>query len=205
MFLNLDPEKQKRILNAAIREFAEQGYEQASTNRIVKEAGIGKGMLFYYFNSKKDLYRYVTEYGIQFITDEYLHKINENEPDFIEKYKQIGRLKMKASAENPYIFIFFGNMYLHQDSEELPDDIKARLDEVRTLGFAKIYQNIDTSLFRRDIPQGTVIKLIQWILAGYEKEIVDRLQGQNLSGVDMEPYWDEFYGYLDDLKKLFYQ
>ena len=51
-FNSLDEEKRQKILDAALMEFAEHGYEKASTNRIVKEAGIGKGMLFYYFKSK---------------------------------------------------------------------------------------------------------------------------------------------------------
>ena len=45
--------KRQRILDAAIREFAEHGYDKASTNSIVKEAGIAKGLLFHYFGSKK--------------------------------------------------------------------------------------------------------------------------------------------------------
>ncbi|MDF2568170.1 MAG: transcriptional regulator, TetR family [Oscillospiraceae bacterium] len=108
MFLNLEPSKKKRILNAAFKEFSEQGYEKASTNRIVKEAGIGKGMLFYYFKSKKDLYHYLTEHGMNFVIEEYINKIEGAETDYIERYKQISQLKIQAYAENPYVFNFFG-------------------------------------------------------------------------------------------------
>jgi AcrR family transcriptional regulator len=45
-FLSLDREKQDRILNAAIKEFALKGYKNASTNEIVREAEISKGLLF---------------------------------------------------------------------------------------------------------------------------------------------------------------
>ena len=45
-FLNLELEKQDRIINAAIKEFAQKGYDKASTNEIVKEAGISKGLLY---------------------------------------------------------------------------------------------------------------------------------------------------------------
>ncbi|GAB2497270.1 hypothetical protein GCM10008929_17930 [Alkalibacterium psychrotolerans] len=55
-FLSLDKEKQDRILDAAFQEFAEKGYEQASTNQIAKAAGIGKGTLFYYFKNKQNLF-----------------------------------------------------------------------------------------------------------------------------------------------------
>ena len=36
-------------------EFAQSGFEKASTNEIVKRSNISKGSLFNYFNSKKDL------------------------------------------------------------------------------------------------------------------------------------------------------
>ena len=39
-FYSLELEKQQRIINAALKEFARNGYEKASTNEIVKEAEI---------------------------------------------------------------------------------------------------------------------------------------------------------------------
>ena len=39
-FLNLEAEKQNRIIQAAITEFAQNTYVNASTNRIVKACGI---------------------------------------------------------------------------------------------------------------------------------------------------------------------
>jgi len=42
-FDKLKPEKRERIINAALKEFARNGYEKASTNEIIKEAEIAKG------------------------------------------------------------------------------------------------------------------------------------------------------------------
>ena len=46
---NLKKEKQDRMINAALKVFAMNGYQKASTDDIVKEAGISKGLLFHYF------------------------------------------------------------------------------------------------------------------------------------------------------------
>ena len=46
-FENLPEDKKKRIIEASIEEFAKKGYEKASTNNIVKTAGISKGILFH--------------------------------------------------------------------------------------------------------------------------------------------------------------
>ena len=58
-FLNLEAEKQKRIIQVAIEEFAQNAYNNSSTNRIVKECGISKGSLFKYFEDKEDLYFFI--------------------------------------------------------------------------------------------------------------------------------------------------
>jgi AcrR family transcriptional regulator len=204
MFFKLDTEKQTRILNAAYKEFSEQGYKHASTNRIVKEAEIGKGMLFYYFNSKKDLYNYLIENGADYVIKEYLSKIDERQTDFIEKYKQIARLKLDAYMRNPYIFNFLGQVYISKE-DELPQGLENVLNQIREKAFEKIFQNIDMSLFREDVPPETCFKLIKWTLDGYEKELVAGYKGLQLSNIDMKPYWDEFFNYLDVLRKIYYK
>ena len=49
LFEGLSEEKQARIINGALEEFTKNGFEKASTNVIVKNAGISKGALFKYF------------------------------------------------------------------------------------------------------------------------------------------------------------
>ncbi len=58
-FDNLDPQKQRRVLDESYREFAEKGYHQASINRIVGRLDIAKGSLFQYFGSKEGLFRHL--------------------------------------------------------------------------------------------------------------------------------------------------
>jgi len=50
---------EKRILNAAMEEFADKGFFGARTQTIADAAGINKAMLHYYFRSKDNLYRTV--------------------------------------------------------------------------------------------------------------------------------------------------
>lgn len=49
------PELKQAILTAARKEFAEQGYETASLNKILETAGLSKGAFYYYFDDKADL------------------------------------------------------------------------------------------------------------------------------------------------------
>lgn len=58
-FRKLDVDQQERILDAALGEFAAHGFADASLNRIIDAAGISKGSMYYYFDSKDDLYAHI--------------------------------------------------------------------------------------------------------------------------------------------------
>ena len=62
-FFELNKEKQERIINAAFKVFAENGYGHSSTDEIVKTADISKGLLFHYFGNKIGLYSFLYDYA----------------------------------------------------------------------------------------------------------------------------------------------
>ena len=49
-------EARTRILEAAVREFSENGLAGARTEQIAAAAGVNKALLYYYFDSKENLY-----------------------------------------------------------------------------------------------------------------------------------------------------
>ena len=61
LFEKQNKDKQKRIIEAAILEFSEKGFENANTNRIARDANISVGSLFKYFNNKTDLFLYIVK------------------------------------------------------------------------------------------------------------------------------------------------
>lgn len=63
-FFHLPAEKRERLLAAARGEFARAAYEDASINRIIRQAGIPRGSFYMYFTDKEELFRYLMEsYG----------------------------------------------------------------------------------------------------------------------------------------------
>ena len=58
-FLNLPPQKQERLLDAATREFSEKPYNEASINKIIQEAGVPRGSFYMYFRDKEELFHYL--------------------------------------------------------------------------------------------------------------------------------------------------
>jgi AcrR family transcriptional regulator len=116
MFLNLNPEKQQRILDAAIHEFADKGYARASMNVVVGKAGISKGALFKYFRSKGGLFAFVYKMTLNRVKD-YLREVRDDSQDevFFERLQRVMRAGVDFIQKHPglarihYHIIFTGD------------------------------------------------------------------------------------------------
>ncbi|MFP4513800.1 MAG: TetR/AcrR family transcriptional regulator [Acidimicrobiales bacterium] len=62
MSFRSDFEHRDALLAAAIDEFVERGYDSASINRILAEAGVSKGQLYHHFSSKEGLFLALVEW-----------------------------------------------------------------------------------------------------------------------------------------------
>lgn len=63
-FFNLPPEKQRKLLRAAVGEFSQKPYGEVPLSRIIAGAGIPRGSFYQYFSDKTDLFVYVlSHYG----------------------------------------------------------------------------------------------------------------------------------------------
>jgi len=58
-FHNLPEPKRRRLIEAALDEFATQPYANASLDRIAANAEVSKGSLYQYFEDKADLYQHL--------------------------------------------------------------------------------------------------------------------------------------------------
>lgn len=57
--------RKQQIMDVALQIFAEKGYESTSVSAIASNAGISKGLLYNYFNSKEDLMIQIAEKGFE--------------------------------------------------------------------------------------------------------------------------------------------
>ncbi|ABD54467.1 TetR/AcrR family transcriptional regulator [Jannaschia sp. CCS1] len=58
-FAQLPSEKRDRLLDPAEAEFIDRGYDAASLNRVLSNAGMSKGQAYHYITGKSDLYLWV--------------------------------------------------------------------------------------------------------------------------------------------------
>jgi len=203
-FLNLDSEKQDRIINAAIKEFAQKGYDSASTNEIVKEAGISKGLLFHYFQSKKQLFFFLFDYCYKLVADEFYKKVDLTERDFFKRIRQAVHIKMDLQSKYPEILTFIQEAFM-QDSPEIKVEFDKKKQELNAINIGIIYDGIDLSKFRDDVDPQKILKIISWTFEKMSDE--ELLKAKMITGhkIDYEKVFLEAEEYFEVFIKCFYK
>ncbi|MBU3146585.1 TetR/AcrR family transcriptional regulator [Clostridium sp. CF012] len=203
-FLNLKPEKQERILQASIVEFADKGFEKASTNEIVKEAGISKGILFHYFQNKKKLFLFVFDHSVEVCMDEFFDKVDLEEKDFFEKLRQISLFKLELVHKYPGIFKFF-ELAIGEESTEVKNEIEERKKRLAESNYSKVFNNIDKSKFSDGVDVNRAINIIMWTLEGFGTSELEKAKVSESKRMDYEKVFHEMDIYIDIFKNCFYK
>jgi Transcriptional regulator len=202
-FENLDEEKKNRIINASLEEFSRKGYAGASTNEIVKRAGISKGLLFHYFENKKYLFKYLTDYCIEVTMKDFYERIDNDETDLFEKIKNIMVIKAELLDKYPAIFKFIEVAYL-DSSPEAHEIMENRSQEVLNSSIARVFTNIDTSRFKDGFDLEKVINLVLWSLEGYATAEMNKAKLTS-TDVDYKKLFEGVDVYINLLKQSFYK
>lgn len=203
-FLKLDSEKQDRIVNAAMKEFAQKGYEHASTNEIVKGAGISKGLLFHYFQNKKQLYLFLFDYSYEKIINEFYKKTDLTEPDFFKRVREAIQIKMELLKQYPDIFTFMEKSLL-EDAEDIRPELEKRKREMTSINLGKFFEGIDFSKFRDDVDIKIVLKIITFTFEKLSDEALYKAKLTPESKLDYAEIRAEAEKYFDVLIKCFYK
>ncbi len=201
--MSLDEEKRNRILNAAMKEFS-KGYQNASTDAIVREAGISKGLLFHYFGTKKELFLFLHEYALEKVLSEFFELINLKQRDILERWRQIILLKIDLVHKHPAIFAFITAAYMGEKGEAA-DELNDRKTAFKEDIYPKLFRDIDTSLFRDDIDTEKAVEVVISTMEGY----ANKEARPDMKLEDYEPEYDRYLkevdGYINLLRKCLYK
>lgn len=203
-FLSLELERRNIIMNAALKEFASKGYDDASTNVIAKESGISKPLMFHYVNNKKDFFLFLYDYCLDILNSEYFDHIDLNEKDIFERLRQTCLLKIQVMQKYPWIFDFI-RVAVFTDSEVVKDELVKRRKIVEASSFERFYGDIDTSRFRSELDMEKAKQLIFWAVGGYANQILEQLKSSDILEFDFEKIRTEFDSYLAELRKTYYK
>lgn len=213
-FENLEEVKKQTILNAGFKVFTEHGYSKTSVEQIIKEAGISKGSLFYYFGSKKNFYLYLYEYCGEKMAQEVDKRDADGEisylktTDFFERLSAIQMLKMKLSEVYPHMYSFMKRAVLEASPEIHGETlaINQRIIKERTVDF---YKNLDYSKFKDGVDPHMVLQLLVWCSEGCLSQFLMKQAlmkpPRNQEDIDFQEIYSNYSSYVELLRNNFYK
>ncbi len=202
----LPEEKRQKILTACLDEFAEHGYVNASTNRIVRAAGISKGLLFHYFESKKKLFLYVLDLTIKTL----VQKMNKYSApltgDFFDSMWQYALLKTRVAVEEPQMYRIMYDAYLNLP-EDIKDELTQRYGQMLSDQRKSYIMKIDPSKLREGVTAEMAANLITDFLDGYYKRNIDSYKAYTPDGFleKLEDIKEDMMKYMDIIKRAVYK
>lgn len=163
-FFDLKKEKQDRMINGALKIFARNGYQKASTDDIVKEAGISKGLLFHYFGSKAGLYIFVYEYSSRYMSMELQRAVSLRERDLFRLLMQMEDAKNVLLRNYPYMqkFLFGHEM---PEEEEIKDKIKEYAGLVSS-AMEEVLERADYDRIVEDVDRKLLVRSVNYVTRG---------------------------------------
>ncbi len=141
LFLKLDDEKRKRIVEAGIEEFSRKLFADASINQIIKNAGIARGSFYLYFEDKLDFYCYLLDTIFENRTLAFVIGLFQTKQlDFLGFFREVFKFNLELLNKDEHKQ-FFRNMYLGINKE-----VKIYFDSKRQ----KVRDRVDSRSFSYD-------------------------------------------------------
>lgn len=193
-FFDVRKDKQDAIINAALHTFAVKGYRDASTDVIVKEAGISKGLLFHYFTSKQGLYDFICDYSTKYMILELTRSVKKNEKDLFALMAQISQGRVRVMRNYPYMYTFLQSIRAEGDPEAVEVIGTCIEDMDRT--YRNFYDALDAKRLVQPDQLQRVISVVEWVCDGYLKESAAHEP-------DPDRFYEEYSGYLTLLRDHF--
>jgi len=157
----------EKIIQAAMDEFSEKGYENSSTNVISETAGISKGLIFKYFSSKKGLYLFLIDWGVKKMLSEMEKSDLPKKGDPFEKIIEIilwkGLFASQYPRETKLLLEGISNPPKGMESE-----IQSSLEGLREFSLNSFFSQIDFTRFSEEYSREDVLRNISYAIEGLQ-------------------------------------
>lgn len=185
----LDKSKRNKILKASLEEFAEHGYEKASTDRISQRAEVSKGLIFHYFGSKSKLYLITMNSCIDEIMEDYKNTDFANK-DFLSIIKLLMKIKYEFFIRNPLQYKLIVNGFFNSP-KELKNELTERYNDLRKTGLDIIGGFIEGLPLKKNVSVENVVDVISGIEDVLESKYLYYFNDDTLS-------FEKYYNIVSD-------
>ncbi len=209
-FENLPEEKKHQIIKTCMAEFATNGYENTSTNKITEKAKISKGLLFHYFKNKKGLYLYLLKQSADIVYVQIYERLKDlQEEDFFERIKKTAIMKMEIFSRYPDEYQLLLKSFL-DTPKELEEEITALFKEIQHQSVeqnqALLFSYLNESELREGLTVPFVLEYVMTVMEQFNRSILQQYKGQEEALLKHpEPLLERLNQYIDVIKHGVYR
>jgi len=151
-------DKYHRILEAAVKVFAEQGFFQSTISQIAKEAGVADGTIYLYFKNKDDILTQFFSYKTKLVFDRFKEAVEEG-PNAIEKLRNLIRKHLEEFQRDRNMAVVY-QTETHQTTRMAEYQIKEMSKKYLDIVSEIVEQGQQEGSIRRNLYLGLVKRLI---------------------------------------------
>jgi len=193
--------KQQRIVETAIKMFAEKGYANTSTAEIAKNAEVSEGTIFKHYGTKDHLLlSIIVPYLKEFfpsMADEVFHEImSENVATFEHFLHALLRNRIQFISENKEIFQVVVKEIFYKD--ELKNELLPYFAENIIIRINKVIEFYKERGELIDIPNERIQKMLFTFIGGFFVSRFVLLNNYTVSEVEIK---DAIHFVLDGIRK----
>lgn len=160
-------DKYHRILEAAVKIFAEQGFFQSTISQIAKEAGVADGTIYLYFKNKDDILVHFFSYKAKQIFNRFREDVDRAD-NAIDKLRSLVRRHLDEFQRDRDMAVVY-QVEIHQSRRLIEEQIKA---------MSKLYLNIITEIVERGQEEGCLrkdlyVSLVKRFILGAIDEVIN--------------------------------
>ncbi|MDQ0230190.1 TetR/AcrR family transcriptional regulator [Metabacillus malikii] len=157
-FFKLTEEKQKKLIDAAIKEFSNASFDEVKISNIIKQANIPRSSFYDYFDDKEDLFLHLLEIVKETKQTYMSFYVEKQSSSFFDKIRTLLIAGASFAAEHPEYEKFANKLYenkklMKELLGETKQDILAIYKELIKTGIesGELKQNLDPSLIAQCI------------------------------------------------------
>lgn len=171
-------DKHRRILDAAVRVFADRGFFHARVTEIAREAGVADGTVYLYFKSKDDLLISIFEVKMREVIQRFRHSVSDLQ-DAPSRLRRLVELHLGELQRSPDLAAVF-QVELRQSYRFMREYAKGELMEYLDLIGEIVEQGQREKAFRDDIPVGMMKRFVfgaidevvtTWVMSGMKHDL----------------------------------
>lgn len=161
---DVQEEKRKQILDAAVRVFARSGYYGSRVDDIAEEAGVAHGLLYHYFASKEEVLHAIFRENWGELLQRF-REVERSDGPAAEKLAGIAKILLRTWRNDPdLVTVMIREVARSAQLREQVDEVREAFAIVQRV----VQQGQADGTFRQDVDP----RLASWVVYGGLEEVL---------------------------------